>query len=191
MKELVSNALAPAAPDLARDDRWSEKLWFNALWFQTTWFCLVLGRESLLPVSGALLLLHLALVRDTWTELLRLSSIAAIGISADALLSYSGLFSFPGGVLVPLWLCCLWFTFATTLTRSLAWLGRHPLLTAIVGAVALPLNYWAGQRLGAVDFPQPLVLTLGTMALLWFVTLPLMYRVARFLTEAERAEQAL
>ena len=188
MKDLVSPTVSPAAPDLARSDRWSEKLWFNALWFQTTWFCLVLGRESLLPVSGALILLHLALVRDPWTELLRLSSIAAIGVSVDAVLSYSGLFYFPGDVLVPLWLCCLWLTFATTLTRSLAWLGRHPLLTGLVGAVALPLNYWAGQRLGAVEFPQPLIVTLGTMALLWLVMLPLMYRVSKFLAEAEKTE---
>ena len=89
MKDVVSTAIAPDHAALTSATRLSEKLWFNALWFQTTWFCLVLGRETLLPVSGALLILHLALVRDTWAELLRLSTVAAIGISIDALLSYN------------------------------------------------------------------------------------------------------
>ena len=190
MKDVVSTAIAPDHAALTSATRLSEKLWFNALWFQTTWFCLVLGRETLLPVSGALLILHLALVRDTWAELLRLSTVAAIGISIDALLSYNGLFSFPGDVLVPLWMCCLWLSFATTLTRSLAWLGRRPIVTALVGAIALPLNYWAGQRLGAVEFPQTLALTLATMSVLWLVTLPLMYRICSLLDRAEQGEMS-
>ena len=188
MKEAVSTAIAPDSATTGGVTRLSERVWFNAVWFQTTWFCLVLGRETLLPLSGALLLLHLVLVRDAWTELLRLSSIAAIGVSADALLSYSGIFHFQGDVLVPLWLICLWFVFATTLTRSLAWLGRHLALTAVVGAIALPLNYWAGMRLGAVEFPQSLTLTLATMSVLWMVTLPLMYRVCAVLVRAEQGE---
>ena len=39
----------------------SETYWFNALWFQSIWFCAVLGREDLVPVIAALLLVHLAL----------------------------------------------------------------------------------------------------------------------------------
>lgn len=188
MKESMSTAIAAELPALAADTRLTEKVWFNALWFQTTWFCLVLGRETLLPLSAALILLHLALVRDTWTELLRLSSIAIIGIAADALFSSSGLFKFPNDALVPLWLCCLWFTFATTLTRSLAWLGQRLVLAGLLGAIALPLNYWAGQRLGAVVFPYSLPVTLGSMSLVWLVTLPLMYRVCALLTRAEQED---
>lgn len=186
MKESMSTAVAAELPPIVPDVRLSERIWFNALWFQITWFCVVLGRETLLPVSVALILLHLALVRDTWRELLRLSSIAVIGISADALFSLSGLFEFPNDALVPLWLCCLWFAFATTLTRSLAWLGQRLVLAGLLGAIALPLNYWAGQRLGAVVFPYSLPITLGSMSVVWLVTLPLMYRVCGLMTRARQ-----
>ena len=47
----------------------TETTWFNAIWFQTTWFCAVLGRESLLPLTAALIALHLLLVPDRGREL--------------------------------------------------------------------------------------------------------------------------
>ena len=166
----------------------TDTVWFNALWFQSVWLCTVLGRDTLLPVAIFLILLHLALARDTRVELFNLSKLAAIGIAVDATLSATGVFAFSGGVLVPLWLCCLWMAFATTLTRSLAYLGSRPLLCALAGAVVFPLNYWAGQRLGGVDFPQSLALTMGIMALFWAVVLPLMYRLAAKLTREDKGE---
>ena len=166
-----------------------DRVWFNAAWFQSTWFCTVLGGDTLLPLAVGLLLLHLFLVRNTWEELLQLSTLAAIGISVDATLSATGIFQFPRDALVPLWLCCLWLGFATTLTRSLAYLGSRPLLVAAAGAVVFPLNYWAGHRLGAVDFPQGLNTTLGVMALCWACVLPAMYKVAGQLAQA-REEQS-
>ena len=168
--------------------RLTDTVWFNALWFQSVWFCAVLGRDTLLPVAIFLILIHLSLARDTRIELFNLSRLAAVGIAVDAILSTTGIFAFPGGVLVPLWLCCLWMAFATTLTRSLAYLGSRPLLCALAGAVVFPLNYWAGQRLGGVDFPHSLPLTLGIMALIWGVMLPLMYRLAAKLTDEDKQE---
>lgn len=185
MEDIVSTAV----PATARPARFSETIWFNALWFQSTWFCTVLGRDSLLPLAVAMIVLHLALVRDVWRELLPLSTIAAIGISVDATLSYTGVFQFSGGVLVPLWLCCLWLAFATTLTRSLAWLGSRRGWAAAAGFLVIPLNYWAGQRLGAVTFPQPLGITLGIMAVTWAVMLPCIYRISSLLTQADRTTE--
>ncbi len=164
--------------------------WFNALWFQTTWFCAVLGRDELLPLTGAMLLLHLALVRDTTRELLQLTTLAAVGIGVDACLSLAGVFRFDGGVLVPLWLCALWLAFATTTGRSLSFLGRRPLLAALAGAVAIPLNYWAGQRLGAVEFGYPVPATLAIMSLVWAVALPLLYRLTALIATAGDGEEA-
>lgn len=178
-----------AATDNAR--RMAGSVWFNAIWFQTTWFCAVLGRDQLLPVTIAMLALHLYLVRDTYRELLQLSTIASIGIAVDAAISAAGLFQFPGGVLVPLWLCCLWLAFATTLSRSLAWLGHRPLLVMLAGAIVLPLNYWAGQRLGAVSFGQPLPLVLATIGLAWAVVLPVLYRLSKLIETADGEIEAM
>jgi hypothetical protein len=99
------------------------------------------------------------------------------GIAADALLSAAGVFQFPGGVLVPLWLCCLWLAFAAALRRSLGWLGVRPWLAAVAGAIAFPLNYWVGQRAGAVEFGYSLPATLALLAVTWAILLPLMYRI--------------
>jgi hypothetical protein len=40
-----------------------------------------------------------------------------------------------------------------------------------------------------VEFPHPLPLTLGIMALIWGVMLPLMYRLAAKLTDDDKQEE--
>jgi hypothetical protein len=156
----------------------SDKVWFNALWFQGFWLCAVLGRDRLLPALLTLLALHLWLVTDRRREVLRIAPVAALGMAVDGALSFTGVYQFPNDVLLPIWLACLWCGFATTLWRSLGFLRRHPVLVWVAGAVALPLNYWAGQRLGAVEFGLPLLTTLGLLACIWLLALPLMYFLA-------------
>ena len=156
----------------------AEKLWFNAIWFQGLWFCTVFGRDSLLPLALLMLVLHVWLARGDWRgELRQLCLVGGLGIAADALLSAVGVFQFSGGVLVPLWLCCLWLAFAATLRRSLGWLGARPRLASVAGAIAFPLNYWVGQRAGAVEFGYSLPATLALLAITWAILLPLMYRL--------------
>lgn len=157
---------------------------FNALWFQLTWFCAVLGRETLLPVAVAMLFLHLLLVPRLYRELLQLSSIAAIGLGIDASLSTAGVFQFANGVLVPAWLGCVWLAFAAVLGRSLAYLSSRPVLTSLLGAVVVPFNYWVGARAGAVSFGYPLPVTLGLLALIWAVLLPMLYRLTALIASA-------
>ena len=176
------------AREVPRSLRLGEAIWFNAIWFQSTWFLTVLGRDSLLPVVAAMLLLHLALVRNVQRELLHLAAIACLGIATDACLSHSGVYVFANDALVPLWLCCLWLAFATTLRRSLSFLGRRPWLAAVAGAVALPLNYWAGQKLGAVQFGYPLPLTLAVVGVVWAVVFPAMYKLTALIEAAQGQE---
>ena len=156
----------------------ADKLWFNALWFQCFWLCAVLGRGPMVPVLAILLAVHLWLVPHRVHELLWTVPIALLGIAVDAGLSLADVYRFPGDVVLPLWLMGLWLAFATTVRRSLGFLTRHPALVWIAGAVALPFNYWAGQRLGAVEFGLPLPQTLALLAVIWLVVLPLMYRLA-------------
>ena len=120
-----------------------------------------------------------------------MSSVAAIGIGADAMLHITGVYQFAGNALVPLWLCGLWLAFATTLTRSLAFLGKRPWLAAVAGAVALPLNYWAGQRLGAVTFGYSLPVTLVVISLTWGILLPALYRLSALIDTATQREGQL
>jgi len=181
-------ASAITTPGSNVTSRLVDRLWFNALWFQAVWLCTVLGREKLLPLSLLLLALHFWLARSDWREEVRqLVLIGGIGITADALLSVAGVFQFTGGVLVPLWLCCLWLAFTATLRRSLGWLGAWPLLAALVGAIAFPLNYLLGHRLGAVDLGYSVPVTLGLLAVIWGLLLPLMFRLGASLSSTRRA----
>ena len=155
--------------------RLSDTLWFNALWFQALWFCVVLGRDLLLPLSLLLLVAHIWLAGDRRSEVRQLLFVGGMGILVDVALGVAGVYIFAGGVLVPLWLCCLWLGFAAVLGRSLAWLAARPLVCSVAGAIAFPLNYWAGQRLGAAEFGYSLPLTLAVLALTWSVVLPAMF----------------
>lgn len=163
-----------------------DTIWFNALWFQSIWFSTVLGQSAFLPLAVGLLVLHLWLTVDRRAELLQMTLVGGSGIALDALLSATGVYQFAGGVLLPLWMMCLWFGFAAALGRSLAYLGKRPLVAALVGAIAFPLNYWAGQRLGAVDFGYSLSVTLPVIALCWLVVLPAMFRLTRRLQGPEQ-----
>jgi hypothetical protein len=153
----------------------TETNWFNAIWFQTTWFCAVLGRESFLPLTAALIVLHLVLVPDRGKEIRQLAAVAAVGIGVDAFLSASGVFIFTNDALIPLWLIGLWLAFATTFTRSLSFLASRPLLAALAGAIVVPFNYGVGARLGAVEFGYSLPVAFGVMAAIWAILLPSLY----------------
>ncbi|MCP5129735.1 MAG: DUF2878 domain-containing protein [Pseudomonadales bacterium] len=180
----------PAAPLTPLTDRVTDTLWFNALWFQAVWFCTVLGRDNWLPLAVALLVVHVWLVKERRNELRQLLLVGSIGIATDAALSLAGVYHFSDGVLLPFWLCCLWLAFAAALGRSLSWLRGRSLLAALAGAVAFPLNYWAGQRLGAVEFGYPLLVTLAVLALVWGAVLPLMVSLTTRLSRTQIEEAA-
>tara|TARA_R110002110_G_scaffold205066_5_gene416831 strand:+ start:6910 stop:7470 length:561 start_codon:yes stop_codon:yes gene_type:complete len=170
-----------ASPIQAGTSAITERVWFNAIWFQITWFCTVIGRDALLPAAIALIALHLFLVADKKRELKQLAAVGLAGAIVDASLSITGVFEFSNGALVPLWLICLWLAFATTLGRSLAFLGKRLPLAALVGGIMVPFNYWAGHRLGAVDFGYSLPVTLAVMGVIWAILLPSLYRLTHLL----------
>ena len=53
-------------------------------------------------------------------------------------------------VFAPAWMVGLWAAFAATSGVSMAWLRGKVVLAAILGAVAGPLTFMAGERLGAL-----------------------------------------
>ena len=155
----------------------AETTWFNAIWFQSLWFLTVLGRDPLLLAAVALLVLHFALVKKRRKEIELVATVAIIGITVDTGLSLANVFIFPHDSLIPLWLCCLWLAMAAALPRSLAFLQRNAYLPVLAGALVVPLNYWAGARLGAVEFGYPLPQTLLLLSLTWALLLPILLRV--------------
>ncbi len=89
---------------------------------------------------------------------------------------WAGMFVFDGhsGVLCPLWLSAIWAAFATTISLTTKLLADRFWLTALLGAIAGPLAYFAGVRLGAMQFGWSLSLSLATLALVWALLLSLL-----------------
>jgi hypothetical protein len=90
-------------------------------------------------------------------------------------LAYAAPWPVPG--LAPAWLVIMWLNLALTLNHSLAWLRRRYSLAAIFGGIGGGLSYWAGWRLGAVEFYWPAWAAAGLIGLVWAAALPGAYAI--------------
>jgi hypothetical protein len=158
----------------------------NFIAFQVAWFACVLGGANGQAVAGtmvvaAVVALHLALAQRSLPEALLIAAAAMVGLAWDSLLVTFGLISYPIGNfapgLAPYWIVAMWALFATSLNLSMSWLKGRLRLAALFGAVGGPLAYLAGERLGGLQMPDP-VLALGAQALGWAVLLPVLARLA-------------
>ena len=159
----------------------------NFVAFQAGWFACVLGAAHDMAAAGSLcaaviVAAHIALVARPLTELRLVAIALLIGVLWDSALVMSGWLDFRGGFLLPRmaphWILALWALFAITLNHSLAWLhGRLP-VAALLGAIAGPMAYWGGVKLGAVTIIEPLHASLA-LAAGWAIFTPLLVRLAQ------------
>lgn len=156
-------------------------MWLNAVLFQIGWFTCVLERSWLaVGVTVGILCVHVLYVRAPRREWLAVGLIAGAGITQDIVLIQLGVLRFDTHPWPPLWMLCMWLLFATTLNHSLRWLAERGWLASLLGAVAGPLSYLAGERLGAVSVNHD---RLPILALAWAITLPLYYVLLNLLKE--------
>ncbi|MDE2251246.1 MAG: DUF2878 family protein, partial [Gammaproteobacteria bacterium] len=80
--------------------------------------------------------------------------------------------------LAPLWILALWVLFATALPISLRWLRGRWWQACLLGALAAPLAYFGGARLGALQLVRPWPALLAQAAG-WALLLPLLVDLAR------------
>ncbi len=162
------------------------RILLNFIAFQVAWFACVLGGANDRALAGTMVVaavigLHLALAQRPLPEALLIAVAAVIGLAWDSGLVALGLMSYPSGNfapgLAPYWIVAMWALFATSLNLSMAWLKDRPWMAALFGAVGGPLAYLAGERLGGLQMPDP-VLALGAQALGWAVLLPMLTRLA-------------
>jgi hypothetical protein len=167
-------------------ERWRERL-LNLSLYQLGWFACVLGAARGHPWSGAFLGLvlvaaHVALVRRPSQEIELILLAAGIGAVADSAQAALGVVTFRSGSVVP-WLCppwivVLWMQFATLLRFSLSWVSGRYLLASMLGIVGGPMAFFAGARLGAAELHPNLAFSLGSFAVVWGVSFPLLVRLA-------------
>lgn len=153
----------------------------NFIAYQVAWFACVLGGAHGLPwvgvgVTAVAIAIHLALVPTPGRDALLILAVAAVGALWDGLLVGFGLLEYPSGLvlpwLAPVWIIAMWAGFATTLHVSMRWLLGRWWLATLFGALGGPLAYYAGMRLGAVYFPDP-VAALVVLAGGWAILMPL------------------
>ena len=159
----------------------SKSLITNFLLFQIGWFACVLGGAYDLVIIGstiaiAVIAYHLYQANDTAQEIHLLILALIIGLVFESIVTTQGLARYSHGQLfdfiAPLWMILMWPLFATTLNLSMRWLkGLAPLLIALIGALFAPLAYYAGNRLGAVEYDY-FSLSMGIIAIAWAVLLP-------------------
>jgi hypothetical protein len=160
------------------------KFW-NFVFFQAGWFACIIGaanQQVLLPVMACLLYLAIHIWRSEHSkaELKLILKVVIFGVSADSLIANLGFLHFadawPSAYLSPLWMWTLWALVASTLNSSLSWLRGKPLLGAVLGAIAGPLSYEAGIRLGAASWgPLGQLGGLALLAIVWGAAMPLFF----------------
>ena len=161
------------------------KLLGNVALFQIGWLASVLGAAQDRPFLGPIVVsivvaIHLRSLGTKGEGLLILAS-ALLGTTAESVLASTGTLSYhadpPPLWLCPPWITAMWANFAITLRHSLRWLESRPALAALLGAVAGPLAYAAGARLGAIE---PLgMLAFLSLAMLWGISVPILFRLSR------------
>lgn len=163
----------------------------NVVVTQAGWFAAVLGAAHGLPHWGlaavaAGIAWHLSIAPRPGREAALVALVALIGALAETLVLALGFVRYPsaGGpvalgplTLPPPWLLALWALFATSLNLTLRALHRRRWLAALLGAVAGPLAFAGGVKLGAAEFVDARA-ALAVLAVEWALLLPLVAALA-------------
>jgi Protein of unknown function (DUF2878) len=129
--------------------------------------------------------IHLALTERARRrpELLLCLAALPIGLVVESINIASGATQYAQGAslagLPPLFMLGLWMAFATMTNVSLGWLKERPGLAALFGALAAPLSYYAGAKLGALTIGEPVWQSLAIIGAAWAVALPALLWIAR------------
>lgn len=167
----------------------------NFVAFQVGWFSSVLGAAGQMPWLGPVVLLivavlHLRQARRPELEIGLIVACGVIGLCFDSVLVALAWVEYPSGYfnasLAPYWIVTMWMLFATTLNRSMSWLKGRKALAAVLGAIAGPLSYLAGERLGGMAFIEPR-LALIFLAAGWAAVMPVVVALAERLDGFELA----
>jgi len=163
------------------------QLLINVVAFKIGWLACVLGGAHGAPLLGTAIAVvivaaHVANAARPSREFILVLIAGAIGAAWDSALAASGLLSYASGTLfagtAPYWIVAMWLLFATLLNKSLRWLHGRLWLAGIVGAVCGPLAFYAGHRLGAVEFGD-FGLAMAALGIGWGLIMPLLTILAQ------------
>jgi Protein of unknown function (DUF2878). len=151
-----------------------------SLLFNVYWFSAAIGPPSLQWLMVAMLLAAIAYDR---TVIAGVFLLAPLGIMGDSVMLYTQWLSVDtSSLIMPSWLILLWLGFCAFawLMRELV-LARPAWLITFVGSVGGASSYLAGERLGALSFPQPYWMTGMVLLGIWAIYSVLFVALMRWL----------
>ncbi|MFT5136014.1 MAG: hypothetical protein ACI9XU_000658 [Arenicella sp.] len=160
----------------------------NAVLFQMLWFACVLGSSQALLwpavlMMGVMIVWQLHPGRRHPNDMKVLLGAVVLGLIIDTIWVSFGFMVFkdprPVPWLSPAWIIIMWAGFALTINHSMSWLSQHPMLPALMGLIGGPLAYFAGQRLGAVEYLTDPVLISCMLAIAWAIALSLLVMLGK------------
>ena len=147
------------------------------LGFQGVWLVCALGAASGSSVPGIAAALVYAAAMIAWSpqpvrDVLVVAASGVAGFLIESAMVIAGLIRFfahwPIETMAPAWMVALWIAFGASLPTFADKLGAHRLkIAAALGAVAGPLAYLAGAKLGALQLAGSVTLSLLVIAAVW------------------------
>jgi len=167
----------------------------NYLFFQAGWFACVWGAGQgmvwLGPVFVTIVMAFQAgiLTKMSQREVVFILLAVVVGLSLDTGMILAGVYT-PVRKLVPwpfapVWIVALWVLFTASFRLSLQQLHGRPLLACLLGAVAAPLSYAAGGRMGAASMHPSFLKSYGTFGIVWGLAVPALFALSSALVEAD------
>lgn len=145
----------------------------NAILFQLCWFSAILIEWYIALIPLIVMIVHIISLRhNTRLSIKPLILLSMMGIVMDSILKYVGVYDFSDTTALlpfldlPLWLAVLWFNFCFTLSISLEWLLRKPLVFTLACMLMGPVSYLAGRRFEVVAFSDS---NLWILSLEWLI----------------------
>ncbi|MEM8983885.1 MAG: DUF2878 domain-containing protein [Pseudomonadota bacterium] len=152
------------------------KLGWAAAVFSATYGEAWIGAATIAAIAA----INLAMAAQPRRELLLLIAAATVGLIWESVLTAQGVLIYaqsPSVPVAPYWIVAMWILLATTLNVSMRWMKKSPWLALLFGAIGGPLSFIAGEKIGAVVFPQP-TLAIVVISIGWAVLVPAMLRIA-------------
>jgi hypothetical protein len=160
----------------------------NAVMFQTLWFACVVGSANKLLwpsiVAGIVMLFwQLSPARRHRTDLLVLLAAILLGLIIDTGWTIFGVMEFtdprPVQPIAPIWILIMWVGFALTINHSMMWMQKHALMPALLGFVGGPMAYYAGLKLGAVEFLLDFWTVIALLGVVWAIALTILVKISQ------------
>ena len=176
----------------------AKNVW-NIISVELGWIACIIGAARGYPWLGLLVVpilfvIHIMLIERRKTRKIFIVALASIviGFFIDTTLIIFEMLE-PNRWLMPaplttIWDMMIWANFSLTLDMSLRFLQKRPLSAAFLGAIFAPGTYYAGDRLGALNFSEPVFSGLLWIGVLWFFAMPGLSLIAMYVYQPSKAK---